>query len=54
MSTRSAILAEAQGKTIPETGTTRFRPPYSPVSLGALAGAHKGKNFKPTRLTPHA
>lgn len=47
-----AILAEAQGKSIPETGTTRFRPPYSPVSLGALAGAHKGKTFKPTRLAP--
>jgi sarcosine oxidase subunit alpha len=47
-----AILAEAQGKSIPQTGTTRFRPPYSPVSIGALAGAHKGKNFKPTRLTP--
>jgi methylglutamate dehydrogenase subunit C len=47
-----AILAEAQGKSIPETGTTRFRPPYSPVSLGALAGAHKGKSFKPTRLAP--
>jgi sarcosine oxidase subunit alpha len=47
-----AILAEAQGKSIPETGTTRFRPPYSPVSLGALAGAHKGKFFKPTRYAP--
>jgi glycine cleavage system aminomethyltransferase T/NADPH-dependent 2,4-dienoyl-CoA reductase/sulfur reductase-like enzyme len=47
-----AILAEAKGASIPETGTTRFRPPYSPVSLGALAGAHKGKTFKPTRLAP--
>ena len=47
-----AILAEAQGKSISETGTTRFRPPYSPVSLGALGGAHKGKTFKPTRLAP--
>jgi sarcosine oxidase subunit alpha len=47
-----AILAQTQGKSIPETGTTRFRPPYTPVSLGALAGAHKGKYFKPTRLAP--
>lgn len=47
-----AILAEAQGKSIPEAGITRFRPPYSPVSLGALAGAHKGRSFKPTRLAP--
>ena len=47
-----AILAEAQGRAIPQTGTTRFRPPYSPVSLGALAGAHKGTSFRPARLTP--
>ncbi len=47
-----AILAEAAGKTVLETGTTRFRPPYTPVALGAFAGAHKGKHFKPTRLAP--
>ena len=47
-----AILAEVTGKAIPETGTTRFRPPYTPVALGALAGPHKGKHFKPTRLAP--
>ncbi len=47
-----ALMAAATGKTIPQTGTTRFRPPYTPVSLGALAGPHRGKNFKPKRLTP--
>ncbi len=47
-----AILAEATGRTIAETGTTIFRPPYTPVPLGAFAGAHKGQHFKPTRLTP--
>jgi sarcosine oxidase subunit alpha len=47
-----AILTEVTGKPIPETGTTRFRPPYTPVALGALAGPHKGKHFKPTRLAP--
>ncbi len=47
-----AILAEARGISIPEAGTTRFRPPYTPVSIGALAGAHKGKHFKPVRLAP--
>jgi sarcosine oxidase subunit alpha len=47
-----ALLAEATGKTIPETGTTRFRPPYTPVAIGALAGPHRAKNFKPTRRTP--
>lgn len=47
-----AVLADASGRTIPETGTTIFRPPYSPVPIGAFAGAHKGEHFKPTRLTP--
>jgi methylglutamate dehydrogenase subunit C len=47
-----AILAELTGKTIPATGVTAARPPYTPVSLGVLAGDHRGKHFKPTRLTP--
>ncbi|WP_111734880.1 sarcosine oxidase subunit alpha family protein [Roseovarius amoyensis] len=47
-----AILADASGKSIPETGTTIFRPPYTPVALGALAGRSRGQNFRPVRLTP--
>ena len=47
-----AILAEATGRTIAETGTTIFRPPWSPVTLGAFAGHHRGKDFRPARLTP--
>ncbi|WP_209940285.1 sarcosine oxidase subunit alpha family protein [Ruegeria sp. HKCCE4148] len=47
-----AVMAEITGKSIPETGTTIFRPPYSPVSLGAWAGRSVGKEFRPTRLTP--
>ena len=47
-----AVLAEAAGKSIPETGTTIFRPPYSPVPIGAFAGRSRGKDFKPYRLTP--
>jgi sarcosine oxidase subunit alpha len=47
-----AIMAAATGRTVPDTGTTRFRPPYTPVAIGAFAGAHRGKYFKPTRLTP--
>src|SRR5215208_6620741 len=33
-----AIMAAATGRTIAETGTTVWRPPYSPITLGALAG----------------
>ncbi|NKE45462.1 sarcosine oxidase subunit alpha family protein [Roseomonas frigidaquae] len=47
-----AILAEATGRGIAETGTTIFRPPYTPVAIGALAGAQTGPDFRPTRLTP--
>ena len=47
-----AVMADASGKSIPETGTTIFRPPYSPVPIGALAGRARGKDFRPTRLTP--
>ena len=47
-----AIMADVSGKTIPETGTTIFRPPYNPVAIGAFAGRARGKDFRPTRLTP--
>jgi heterotetrameric sarcosine oxidase alpha subunit len=47
-----AILAESAGKSIPETGTTIFRPPYSPVPIGAFAGRARGKHFRPFRKTP--
>ncbi|MER9540089.1 sarcosine oxidase subunit alpha [Mesorhizobium sp. M0586] len=46
-----AIMAEALGKPIPEVGTTRFRPPYSAVSIGSLAAERFG-DLKPERLTP--
>ncbi|KAF0113585.1 MAG: sarcosine oxidase subunit alpha [Rhodobacteraceae bacterium] len=47
-----AIMAELTGRSIPETGTTIYRPPYTPVALGALAGRSRGTEFKPFRLTP--
>lgn len=40
-----AIVAEATGRTIAETGTTTWRPMYAPVTLGALAG----RNYDPVR-----
>jgi sarcosine oxidase, subunit alpha len=46
-----AIAANALGKTIPEVGTTTYRPAYSPVTFGALAGAHEGDTFEPRRYT---
>ncbi|MGO4915763.1 sarcosine oxidase subunit alpha family protein [Pseudogemmobacter sp. W21_MBD1_M6] len=47
-----AILADATGRTIAETGTTTFRPPYSPVSIAAMGAGARGKGFAPQRFTP--
>ena len=47
-----AIMAEMTGKSIPETGTTIFRPPYAPTSFGVFAGRHTGEDFRPVRKTP--
>jgi glycine cleavage system aminomethyltransferase T len=44
-------MASLLGKTVPEVGTTRFRPPFAPVSLGALAAERYGE-VRPDRLTP--
>lgn len=47
-----AIMAECQGQTIQETGTTRFRSPIAPVSMGGIGGRELGEHFKPLRRTP--
>ncbi|TPM60957.1 sarcosine oxidase subunit alpha [Mesorhizobium sp. B2-2-4] len=47
-----AIMAAVSGKSIPETGTTIYRPPYVPVAIGAFAGHHRDETFHATRLTP--
>ena len=47
-----ALIAAWREMSIPEVGTTRFRPPYSPVTLGAIAGPRRRENLKPIRRTP--
>ena len=46
------ITAQAIGKPIPAVGTTTFRPNYTPVTFGALAGLELGDTFDPIRITP--
>ncbi len=46
-----AIAADALSKSIPEVGTTTYRPAYSPVTFGTLAGPHEGDTFEPRRYT---
>ncbi len=43
-----AVLAEATGRDIADLGTTVWRPPYAPITLGALAG----RNHEPVRHSP--
>ncbi len=47
-----AVMAELTGQSIADTGTTMFRPPYTPVAMGVLAGRSTGRDFRPTRHTP--
>ena len=47
-----SVLADALNVTVPQVGTTTFRPPYSPVTIGALAGEARGDIFQPLRRTP--
>jgi len=47
-----AILAEATGRQIPQVGTTTFRPPYTPITFGAIAGMRHGTLHTPWRRLP--
>jgi len=47
-----AILSEALGNKISDTGTTTFRPNYTPVTFGAIAGPEIGSTLSdPVRKT---
>ncbi|HXU66433.1 MAG TPA: sarcosine oxidase subunit alpha family protein [Casimicrobiaceae bacterium] len=46
-----ALMSEQLGVSLPEVGTTTFRPPYTPVTLGALAGEASGAHAEPTRYS---
>ena len=47
-----ATLANALNAEIPAVGTTTFRPPYTPISMGAIAGEARDATFQPLRRTP--
>jgi glycine cleavage system aminomethyltransferase T len=46
------LMAALRGIEPQAAGITTYRPPYTPVSVGALAGRHTGAHFRPTRRTP--
>ena len=45
------IAAQALGVPIAQVGTTTFRPNYTPVTFGTLAGLELGDAFEPIRTT---
>ena len=47
----TGITAELLGVPVSDTGTTTFRPPYTPVAFAALAGRDRGRMFDPERVT---
>ncbi len=46
------IVADELGKSVAQVGTTTFRPPYHPVTLGVLANTRRGDFFAAARKTP--
>ena len=47
-----AVLSGALNRPIPATGTTTFRPPYTPLTLATIAADARGDAFQPLRRTP--
>jgi sarcosine oxidase, subunit alpha len=47
-----ALLGELTGRAAGEVGTTRFRPPFAPVTLGAIVGRRVGALYRPLKHLP--
>jgi len=47
-----ALMATITGRTIPEVGTTTYRPPFTPVPIASFAGKRSGNFFNPVRRLP--
>jgi sarcosine oxidase subunit alpha len=46
------LVSNIENKIVPSVGHTTFRPPYTPVTIGAIVGREVGKHSKPTRKSP--
>ncbi len=47
-----AVMGQLTGRSPDAVGTTTFRPPYTPVTFGAIAGARHGRLYSPIRHLP--
>ena len=50
--TALAMMAGLRGDGIEQVGTTTFRPPFTPLTIGAIVGRSTGQHARPTRRTP--
>ena len=48
------LMGEITGRDPAQVGTTKFRPPFAPVSLGALVGRRVGPLYRPLKRLPAA
>ena len=46
------LMGELTQRSPGQVGTTKFRPPFKPVTLGALAAGRTGARFKPLKRMP--
>ena len=46
------LVSNIEDKIVPEIGHTTFRPPYTPVTIGAIVGREVGEHYRPTRKSP--
>lgn len=47
-----ALMATLTGRSIPEVGTTTYRPPFTPVPIASFAGKRSGNFFNPVKRLP--
>jgi sarcosine oxidase, subunit alpha len=47
-----AAMAALTGRTIEETGTTTYRPPFAPVPMGVIGGRRRGALLNPLKRLP--
>src|SRR5207302_1159965 len=46
------LMGGYTGQDPPDVGTTRFRPPFAPVTLGAITGRRVGRLYRPLKRLP--
>jgi sarcosine oxidase, subunit alpha len=46
------FMGEQTQRTPPAVGTTKFRPPFAPITMGALAGRRVGSLYRPLKRLP--